>query len=129
MILSLRTDKPEAEVGLFDGKNQLSYMAWHADRQLAKDLLRIIYEQLQKQRADWPDITGVLVFEGPGSFTGLRIGITVANAIAYGQNIPVVAARGEQWLQAGLQQLQSGQNDKLVLPHYGSEANITLPKK
>jgi tRNA threonylcarbamoyladenosine biosynthesis protein TsaB len=129
MLLTLRTDSPDAEVGLYDGEKQLSYFTWHADRQLAKDLLRVIHEQLQKQKADWSDISGVVVFEGPGSFTGLRIGITVANAIAYGQSVPVIAGRGDDWLADGLARLQSGDNDRLVMPQYGSEAHITLPKK
>lgn len=129
MVLTLRTDSPDAEVGLYDGTKQLSYYTWRADRQLAKDLLKVVHEQLQKQKADWPDVTGVIVFEGPGSFTGLRIGITVANAIAYGQSVPVIAGRGDDWLKAGLARVQSGENDRLVMPQYGSEAHITLPKK
>jgi len=129
MVLSLRTDKPDAEVGLHTGPRQLSYHVWHADRQLAKDILRVVHEQLIAQKADWPDITGVVVFEGPGSFTGLRIGITVANTVAYGQNIPIIASRGDNWLQTGLAKLHAGKDDRLVLPHYGSEAHITLPKK
>lgn len=129
MVLSLRTDNPNAEVGLHNNAGQLSYHVWPADRQLAKDLLRVIHEQLTAQKASWPAITGVVVFEGPGSFTGLRIGITVANTLAYGQNIPLIAARGDDWLQVGLAKLRAGHNDRLVLPHYGSEAHITLPKK
>lgn len=129
MILTLRTDSPDPEIGLYNDAIQLSAFSWHADRQLAKDLLRVIHEQLQNQHADWPDLTGVVVFEGPGSFTGLRIGITVANTLAYGQDIPIVAAKGDDWLTTGLARLHAGENDRLVVPHYGSEAHITLPKK
>ena len=129
MILTLRTDSADPEIGLYKGTTNISHFTWHADRQLAKDLLRVIQEQLQKQGADWPDITGIVVFEGPGSFTGLRIGITVANTVAYGQDIPIVAAKGDAWLTTGLARLRAGENDRLVLPHYGSEAHITLPKK
>src|SRR5690348_13708869 len=110
MILTLRTDSPEAEVGLYEGDKNLSYFTWRADRQLAKDLLRVIHEQLQHQKADWPQLTGVVVFEGPGSFTGLRIGITVANAIAYGGKVPIVAAQGDSWATDGLERLLSGQD-------------------
>jgi tRNA threonylcarbamoyladenosine biosynthesis protein TsaB len=129
MFLTLRTDNPEAEVGIYNGDKQLSYYKWHASRQLSKDLLKVIHEQLQKNDADWPALTGVVVFKGPGSFTGLRIGITVANALAYGQKIPVIAAKGDDWLKAGLGRLIAGQNDTLAMPHYGAEANITTPKK
>jgi tRNA threonylcarbamoyladenosine biosynthesis protein TsaB len=41
------------------------------------------------------DIEGVVCFKGPGSFTGLRIGLTVGNALAYAQNIPVVASKSK----------------------------------
>lgn len=129
MILTLRTDRPDAEIGLYNGEHQLSYKIWHANRQLAKTLLKMIHTQISQQQADWPDLRGIVVYEGPGSFTGLRIGITVANTLAYGQNIPIVAAKGDDWLTAGLTKLQAGQNDRLVLPHYGSEAHITPPKK
>ena len=129
MILTLRTDSPDAEIGLFDGKTQRSYHRWHADRQLARELLTVIKQQLTAQKTDWPDVSGVVVFEGPGSFTGLRIGITVANTIAYGQKVPIIAVRGDNWLQDGLSRIVAGEDDRLVLPHYGSEAHITLPKK
>lgn len=129
MIITLRTDNPDAEIGLYDSQKQLGYFTWHADRQLAKDLLKMIHQELQKQNADWQDISGVVVFEGPGSFTGLRIGITVADTLAYGLGVPIVATQGEDWLQKGLDRLEKGEDDKLALPHYGAEANITMPKK
>jgi tRNA threonylcarbamoyladenosine biosynthesis protein TsaB len=129
MILTIRTDNPEAEIGLYDGTIQLSYYKWQADRRLAKELLTVIREQLAAQKADWPDITGVVVYEGPGSFTGLRIGITVADSIAYGNNVPIIAARGDDWIDVGVGRFAAGENDRLALPHYGAEANITMPKK
>ena len=38
----------------------------------------------------WRDITGIGVVVGPGSFTGIRLGIAYAKGIALGLNIPVV---------------------------------------
>lgn len=129
MTITLRTDNPEAEIGLYNGDKQLSYHKWRADRQLAKELLKVIHEQLTTQKADWKDISGVVVFQGPGSFTGLRIGLSVANALAYGQQIPIVATQGNDWLKQGLIRLQKGQDDKVVLPFYGAAPHITTPKK
>jgi tRNA threonylcarbamoyladenosine biosynthesis protein TsaB len=129
MILTLRTDNPDTEVGLFDKNgDQLDYYKWHADRSLAKVLLATIRDRLATQKADWKDIEAVVVYQGPGSFTGLRIGLTVANTISYGQNIPIVAEKGDDWIKHGVERLQKGENDKLALPHYGAEANITMPK-
>ena len=75
------------------------------------------------------NVSSLIVFKGPGSFTGLRIGITVANAIAYAQNIPIVGTTGENWRGDGLKKLSGGKNDKIVMPEYGAEPNITKSRK
>lgn len=130
MIVALRTDSPTAEILLIgqDGR-ELKKHVWHADRTLAKDLLKVLREQMQAVGGDWKQISGVAVFKGPGSFTGLRIGITVANSLAYGLDVPIVATQGDDWVSAATARLKSGENDRLALPFYGGEANITLPRK
>jgi tRNA threonylcarbamoyladenosine biosynthesis protein TsaB len=128
-ILILRTDKPEAEIGLFDGQTQLSHESWLADRQLSSTIHAKIRDLLGAQGRDFRDLQGIVCFEGPGSFTGLRIGITVADSLAYGLSIPIVAARGESWIQTGVDRLLAGQNDRIALPHYGAPVHITKQKK
>ncbi|HKX72519.1 MAG TPA: tRNA (adenosine(37)-N6)-threonylcarbamoyltransferase complex dimerization subunit type 1 TsaB [Candidatus Saccharimonadales bacterium] len=130
MILVLRTETKGAYVGLFNGNAEVSKYEWLADRQLAKDLLRVIRDELKKASISWNDLTGVVVFKGPGSFTGLRIGITVANTLAYSLDIPVVGTNGDdEWLALGLDRLEKKENDRIVLPFYGAEAHITAPRK
>lgn len=129
--VTIRTDKPEAEVGLYtpDG-TQVSYYVWHAHRELSKTLLSVIRDELAKQQATFEDISNIVVFRGPGSFTGLRIGITVANSLSYGLGAPIVGvAREHDWLERGLDRIKAGENDTLVLPEYGAEAHITKQKK
>ncbi|HSX27834.1 MAG TPA: tRNA (adenosine(37)-N6)-threonylcarbamoyltransferase complex dimerization subunit type 1 TsaB [Candidatus Saccharimonadales bacterium] len=130
MILTIRTDNPEAEIGLHqpDG-TAIAHYTWHAHRELADTLLGKIRDLLETQQQTFESITGLVVFQGPGSFTGLRIGITVANAFAYGRDIPIVGSQGEAWVGEGLAKLAKGENTKIVLPEYGAEAHITLPKK
>jgi tRNA threonylcarbamoyladenosine biosynthesis protein TsaB len=74
-------------------------------------------------------LQGLVVFTGPGSFTGLRIGISTMNAMAYAQNIPIVGVGGENWLLDGIKRLKNHENDKIVTPNYGREPNITKSKK
>jgi tRNA threonylcarbamoyladenosine biosynthesis protein TsaB len=129
LILTIRTDKPEAEIGLFDDKQKSNYEQWQADRQLAETIHLKIDELLKKGDKSLSDLSGLLVFKGPGSFTGLRIGITVANALAVGLDIPIVATEGEEWISIGLDKLLSGDNDKIAVPEYGSLPHITQAKK
>jgi tRNA threonylcarbamoyladenosine biosynthesis protein TsaB len=129
IILTLRTDKPEAEIGIYDGEKQLTYETWQAHRELAETVHKKIAEVLNMLSIPLEDVEGIICFKGPGSFTGLRIGLTVANALAYAQNIPVVARQDPNWLEQGVKVLLAGQNDKIALPEYGAPAHTTTPKK
>lgn len=129
IILTIRTDKPEAEVGLYDGETQLAYETWHAHRELAETIHRKVEALLQSQHKSLEDLQGIVCFQGPGSFTGLRIGLTVANALSYSYHLPVVATQDPMWLERGIQRLQNGETDDLALPFYGADAHITPPKK
>lgn len=130
MILTIRTDKPDAEIGLFTpAGEEIVYDTWYAHRELADTLLLRIRDLLQKQGKSFTDVAGVVVFQGPGSFTGLRIGITVANTFAYAREIPIVGVMDEDWIAVGVKRLSKGENSKIILPEYGAEAHITAPRK
>lgn len=75
----------------------------------------------------------VAVNLGPGSFTGLRIGISIANVFGYVLNIPVVGKRGLAGnIQERLEQLLKSETKtkafQQVLPYYGRPPRITPTK-
>lgn len=129
LILTLRTDNPQAEIGLYDNDDRLTYDTWHAHRDLGRTIHDRIKHLVASQGFNIDDIEGVVAFRGPGSFTGLRIGLTVADAMAYGNGSPIVGSMGETWIADGIARLKSGENDVQVVPEYGSEAHITTPRK
>lgn len=128
LILTIRTDKPAAEVGLYDDETQLVYEVWQAHRELSDTIHKKIKAILESQNKDFKDIEGIVCYKGPGSFTGLRIGITVADAFAYGLDIPIVAAT-DDWIEQGIKRLKAGENERIALPHYGAPVHITKQKK
>jgi len=128
MILLLDTSSSLCKLTFINENSQQNY-EWQADRTLAKNLLSFLMEKLSENNKTWSDIAAIGVFEGPGSFTGLRIGLTVLNTIADAQNIPIVGGRGDNWQNEVMMKLQDGKNEKIVLPFYGSDAHITVPKK
>jgi tRNA threonylcarbamoyladenosine biosynthesis protein TsaB len=129
IILTLRTDKPEAELGLYDGQTQLAYETWQAHRQLAETIHLKITELLQGKQKTLQDVQGLVCFQGPGSFTGLRIGLTVANTLAYSLGVSIVATQDPAWLEHGIDRLLAGETDALAMPFYGADAHITPQKK
>lgn len=128
MILLLDTSTALCRLTLVTSEQQF-VDEWQADRTLAKNLLGYVQERLASQGKTFADITGIGVYQGPGSFTGLRIGLTVLNTIADSQQVSIVGAQGDEWQRQAIDRLRAGENDKIVLPFYGSEAHITTPRK
>lgn len=127
-ILTIRTDKPDAEIGLYDEGGQVDYDIWQAHRQLAETLHGRIDQLLTRNSLTLQDLTGIVCYSGPGSFTGLRIGLTVANAFAGSLSIPISGQTGEDWIAVGLKALADGQGSVACLPEYGADVHITTPK-
>ena len=129
MILTIRTDKPEAEIGLFSGDgNELKYLTWQAHRQLGETLHTRLAELLAGVGAEYNDLTGVVFYQGPGSFTGLRIGAAVAGALSHTLKISLVNCGGKDWVKLGLERLKAGESE-VVKIFYGEEPRTTLPRK
>lgn len=130
MLLGLRSDTSVAELMLYDQTGTLvGELSWEADRQLAHGLLKKIDDFLRDHATTLEKLDGLFVFQGPGSFTGLRIGLTVMNTVAYANSLPIVGETGDEWRREAVRRLCMGENDHVVLPFYGAEARITQPKK
>lgn len=84
-------------------------------RDMAEKLHEFIKEKLTENQKDWHDITEITYMSGPGSFTGLRIGAAIVNALADQLEIPLYDHHGNK--------------HQIILPDYGREANISQPKK
>lgn len=129
-ILTIRTDKPISEIGIFNDSNQLDYYTWEAHRQLAETIHLKLKDILDKNDLKLKDIEAMVCYKGPGSFTGLRIGLSVAKALSYSLDIPIIGIEGEDdWIQKGITKILDNKSDKNVIPEYGAPVHITKQKK
>lgn len=128
MILCLDTSTPTCHFSMIEADWRYD-TNWEAGRGLALGLLEFLEKEIEFQDKTWKDVTGLVIYKGPGSFTGLRIGITVFNTLATTNNWPIVGVTGDEWRQAGVKRIIGGENDEIVLPEYGADAHITKPRK
>ena len=128
MILLFDSSSMTAKLHIVQGGQTNTY-EWEAGRTLAKNMLQFLEDKISAHGGSWDDLEGIGVFRGPGSYTGLRIGITVLNTLAESLRIPIVGATGDEWVDICLERLSQGETDKVVLPEYGADAHITKPRK
>jgi len=84
-ILGIDTSRPETAIGI-----NREVITWESRRNQSEELLPQIAKLLRSVKITKEEIKGVVVNLGPGSFTGLRVGITVANGFGFGLRIPVL---------------------------------------
>ncbi|MBU4016398.1 tRNA (adenosine(37)-N6)-threonylcarbamoyltransferase complex dimerization subunit type 1 TsaB [Patescibacteria group bacterium] len=59
------------------------------DKKKAQALLPLIEKILKEKKLKLQDISGIQVNPGPGSFTGIRVGLTIANTLAFLLKVPL----------------------------------------
>ena len=82
MLLALDTATRLASIALFDGQRLLSEATWHSARQHTVELMPRAVEMLDRAGIGPQDLVAVGVAQGPGSFTGLRVALSVAKGLA-----------------------------------------------
>jgi len=91
MVLCLETATGICSVALC-GSDGVKYLRESDDSRSHAALLTVFIEEIMKEAgAELQDIDAVAVSKGPGSYTGLRIGVSVAKGIAYGASKPLIA--------------------------------------
>ncbi|OGE32078.1 tRNA (adenosine(37)-N6)-threonylcarbamoyltransferase complex dimerization subunit type 1 TsaB [Candidatus Daviesbacteria bacterium RIFCSPHIGHO2_01_FULL_44_29] len=88
MILTIDTsDKQQVVVSIKGGRAVIKLASnneWGS-----QVLLALILKALTKQSIDFKDLKAIELNIGPGSYTGLRVGAAVANALGFALQIPV----------------------------------------
>ncbi|MFH0840588.1 MAG: tRNA (adenosine(37)-N6)-threonylcarbamoyltransferase complex dimerization subunit type 1 TsaB [bacterium] len=121
MILTINTtENSRLEIGLQQGKKNLVLLEQPVNRDQAEKLLPMVEEMLKKQGIGLDKLTKIVVGNGQGSFTSLRIGISTANALGYALGIPVEDNNSKSKRVKGIH---------IAIPKYYGAPDITKSKK
>jgi tRNA threonylcarbamoyladenosine biosynthesis protein TsaB len=113
LVLDTATRRPVVAVAADDG-TLLGGRTWESRHRHGEELLARLDEVLAEAKAERAAITGVVVGTGPGSFTGLRIGLATAKTIAYALSVPIVGVSSTRALALAAATATPGLNEIAV---------------
>ena len=110
LILNLDTSTQICSVAIASEGKLLGSRENHEDKSHSRKLSIFIQELLSEHDLNTSGLDAIAVSKGPGSYTGLRIGVSTAKGIAYGSNIPLIGIDTLDALVSGALQNQEIKN-------------------
>ncbi len=90
-LVGIDTATRRAAIAIGDGYGPpVSQRSWEAGYRHGEELLAVLDELLREAGIGLSDVGGIVTGIGPGAFTGLRVGLATAKALAYGLHVPIV---------------------------------------
>jgi len=90
MLVAIDTATAHASLALHDGFQVRAEYTWESPRRHTVELLPRLVAALEQLGLGAEHLSGVAVTRGPGSFTGLRVGMAVAKGLALARSLPLV---------------------------------------
>ncbi len=90
MLLAVDTSTRAMGIAIFDGHNLLSQESWQTSQHHTVELAQAVKNNINRIGISVDDLTALGVALGPGSFTGLRIGMAFMKGMAFHQQLPLV---------------------------------------
>lgn len=90
MILAIDTATEYASLALYHQDGLLAEESWLSGRNHTSEVMPRLAQMLKLARLNVADLTALAVSLGPGSFTGVRIGLSLAKGIALPHKLPVI---------------------------------------
>jgi tRNA threonylcarbamoyladenosine biosynthesis protein TsaB len=109
-LLGMDTSTPAASAAVLRGDGE-SFEVLPSPERLrrppahAAELMPAVAEAMERAEVDWGDLDAIAVGVGPGTFTGLRIGIATARALATAADLPLRRVSSLAALAAGIDHL------------------------
>ncbi len=91
LILSIETATKVCSVALHEDKELLGSQELHVDRSHSEYLAVMIKDLFRYTGKETKDLSAVAVSKGPGSYTGLRIGVSTSKGLCFGLDIPLIS--------------------------------------
>jgi tRNA threonylcarbamoyladenosine biosynthesis protein TsaB len=90
MLLAVDTSTAQVGLAIYDGSQVISEYAWRSSQRHTVELAPAIFELLRRCGLTMDDIQALGVALGPGSFTSLRVGLSLVKGLALARHLPLI---------------------------------------
>jgi len=90
MQLAIDTSTDMASLALVQDSQVLAELTWRCQQNHSVELLPRLADLLSQTKSGLQSISCVIVAKGPGSFNGLRVGVSTAKGLAFSLGIPII---------------------------------------
>lgn len=114
-LLMLETSTDVCSVAIMDYNYQLQQKVEVGKSIHSKKLVSFIYELMETTQLSFHELEAIAVSKGPGSYTGLRIGVATAKGLAFGNDVPLIGINTLQIMAAEAAN-QTDDQEALLVP-------------
>ena len=90
MLMAIDTATRGASLALYEPGRVLAEQTWQTKDNHTVEMMPSLVDMMGRQGLNPSQLTGVAVAIGPGSFTGLRIGLAAAKGLAMSLDVPLI---------------------------------------
>ena len=117
LILNIETSTKNCSVALFSGSNLISEKSLLSEKHSHSETLTLFVEDvIKKSNYTLVDLDAISISKGPGSYTGLRIGVSTAKGLSYSLNRPLISVSTLQSMAFYMSQKQSNYDTDIFAP-------------
>lgn len=107
LVLAIETSISSGSLSILEGPSEIDFWIGSNDSPRSEDLLSNIAKLLSKNGINKSEITKIAVSMGPGSFTGVRVGIATAKGLAYSLNCKCIFVQLLEAMTLGVQSTEN----------------------
>ncbi len=115
IILAIETSTTVCSVALHKGEELISECNLHKKNTHAEVITKSIQHLLTSTSMSFKDLAAVAIAKGPGSYTGLRIGASIAKGLCFALKIPLLSVNTLEAMAFGMHKYNSITNSKVLL--------------
>lgn len=116
MILAIETATRVCSVALFQNDRVVALRESTEENAHSRILHQLIDELLKECSININDIKAVAVSKGPGSYTGLRIGVSAAKGMCYAKDIPLISVNTLESMAYGIKNTVPAEENSIIIP-------------